>query len=241
MGQMLVNGTGMYGKGPLQNYGMTSLALLHYTGDPVDAWKTVWAQRAKQVGRTTYPHFVVDNITHTSSHSATVSGTGRFGDSNAPFAYIAYLNIGPPPLKPGAWGMEFTYVIVPQSEIAKETATAMAVLDSVKIDWNLINREIAQSAAQFQKQFDNEIANQQAQNAIRQQSTDASIARENADSNARFQDGVAMQHYVLGTSVVSDGIRHSVPIDSNYADALVHANPNMHIVPANELINGVDY
>jgi hypothetical protein len=241
MGQMLENGTGIYPNGPLRENGLKSIVLLHYSGDPVDAWTKSWAQSARQAGRSISPSFVVRNVRRTSSHSAFVSGTGTYGGTTTPFTYLAYLNISPPPRATGQWGMYFTYVIVPVSEIAKETATASAILSSVTIDFNLLNGEIAKSAGEFQQQFESEIANDQALDAVRQAGTDASIAQANANADANRGAAVAMQHYVLGTSVVSHNGVHSVPIDSDYAAALVQANPNYQIVPPGGLIKGVDY
>jgi hypothetical protein len=50
-----------------------------------------------------------------------------------------------------------------------------------------------------------------------------------------------MQHYVLGTAVVSANGVHSVPIDADYAAALVRADPNFQIVQPGDFIKGVDY
>jgi hypothetical protein len=241
MGQMLENGTGIYPNGPLRDGGLKSIVLLHYTGDPVDAWEKSWAQSARQAGRSIYPKFVVKKIARTGPHTAMVSGTGTYGGSSTPFTYLAYLNISPPPRPTGQWGMYFTYVIVPVSEIVKETATASAILSSVTIDFDLLNSEIKASAEQNQRQFESEIADDQALDAARQQRTNDFIARDTENADHMRGLAVGMQHYVLGTAVVSaDGV-HSVPIDADYAAALVRANPNFQIVPPGDFIKGIDY
>jgi len=241
MGQMLENGTGIYPNGPLRDGAMKSLVLLHYTGDPVDAWEKSWALSARQAGRSIYPRFVVKKITRTGPHTAMVSGTGTYGGTSTPFTYLAYLNISPPPLRTGQWGMYFSYIIVPVSEIVKETTTASAILSSVTIDFTLLNNEIAVSAAQFQHQFESEIADDRALDAARQERTNDFIARDTENADHMRGLAVGMQHYVLGTAVVSANGVHSVPIDADYAAALVRADPNFQIVQPGDFIKGVDY
>jgi hypothetical protein len=240
MGQMLVNGTGIYPPGQLRENGLKSIVLLRYSGDPVEAWTRSWSLMAKQAGRTTFPSFVVRQAKRTGPRTAFVFGSGAFGDTKQPFAYLAYLNVTPPS-RLGQWAMYFNYVIVPMDELVKEGATASAVLSSVRINFAVLNDHIDIQRRENQRQFESEIANDRALDAVRQAGTDASIARANANADAMRGQAVAMQHYVLGTSVVSLNGVHSVPLENDLADALVQADAHYQIVRPSELIKGVDY
>jgi hypothetical protein len=240
MGQMLLNGTGIYPNGPLRENGLKSIVLMPYTGDPVEAWSKSWGLMAKQAGRNIAPAFNLGKVTRTGPRTAVVSGTGVYGGTSRAFVYLAYLNITPPS-RLGQWAMYFDYVIVPKDEIVKEGATASAVLASVQIDFAVLNGHIDEQRKADQRRFESEIANQQALDAARQEGTDAFIARDQANADAAQGQAVAMEHYVLGTSVVSVNGVHSQPIDSDLAAALVQANPHYQIVRPSELIKGVDY
>ncbi len=240
MGQMLVNGTGIYPNGPLRENGLKSIVLMPYTGDPVEAWSKSWGLMAKQAGRNIAPSFHLGKVTRTGPRTAVVSGTGVYGGTTRPFVYLAYLNITPPSSL-GQWAMYFDYLIVPKDEIVKEGATASAVLASVRINFAVLNGHIDEQREADHQRFESEIANQQALDAARQEGTDAFIARDQANADAMQSTAVGFEHYIAGTSVVSvDGV-HSKPIDSDLAAALVQANPNYQIVRPGDLIKGVDY
>jgi hypothetical protein len=239
MGQMLVNGTGIYPSGQLRDSALRTIVLLRYTGDPVDAWTKSWGQMANQAHRPG-PTFAVQQAKRTGPHTAFVSGTGTYGDKS-PFVYFAYLNVGPLS-RTGQWGMYFTYVIVPTNEVSKEAATATAVLASIKINFGLLNGEIAASARSFDQLFQSQIANDQALDAARQDRTNASIARANANADMMQRQAVGMEHYVLDqSSIVNTETGAHGLVGTDVAAALVQGGSNYRILRPSELVHGVDY
>jgi hypothetical protein len=216
---------------------MRNTALLPYTGDPVQAWTTMFSQVARQHGKRG-PSFTVTTHASAGNNAAEISGDGV---NNVPITYVAYVSVLPPNGM-GQWMMDETFVVVPKTEVAREGATAAAILQSVRINFGAVAAQGAAIRQMFQQQFNAMIANGERENEARQQSTDEALASDRATQEGMHKQAVSMENFSLDRAVVVNQRTgaHST-IDSNFADVLVQGNSNYQKVPANQLLRGVDY
>jgi hypothetical protein len=221
----------------IRNAQMGNTALLPYTGDPVRAWTTMFSQVARQHGKQG-PSFTVTSHAPAGKNAAEISGEGI---NNVPITYVAYVAVLPPNGM-GQWTMDETFVVVPKAEVAREGATAAAILQSVRINFGAFAAQGAAIRQMFQRQFDAMIANGERENEARQRSTDQALASDRATQEGMHKQAVSMENFSLDRAVVVNQRTgaHST-IDSNFADVLVQGNSNYQKVPANQLLRGVDY
>ncbi len=215
---------------------MKRTALLPYTGDPVQAWMTIFDQLGKQNG-SFQPHFQITSATK----NGTVADIVGTGSGNKPMHFIAHVFVLPPNPN-GMWSMSNTFIFLPDAEIGREGATANAILNSVRINFGAVAAQGAAIRQMFQKKFESEIANDQAQDAARAERTHQFLASDRAAQEGMHKQAVAMENYSLDRAVVVDTRNgaHST-VGSGFADALVQGNPNYQKVPAQNLLRGVDY
>jgi hypothetical protein len=237
------SGIGLSFVGPAANPTVRTLTMKHtlmlpFISDPVKAWTTTFDQMAKQNGQTG-PHFIATSVTRTGADKATIVGTGT--NNHVPVSYVAYVQVTA--VNPiGQWGLNYSYIIVPTSDVVKYGATAAAVLDSARINVQAFaaqGQAIRNAAAQ---QFNAEIALDKMQDAARQQSTNNAIAQDQATQAGMQQQAAAMENYSLDRAVVvntSTGA-HST-IGSDFASTLVQGNSHFQIVSPSELVKGVDF
>ncbi|HZO93647.1 MAG TPA: hypothetical protein VFB22_07735 [Candidatus Baltobacteraceae bacterium] len=215
---------------------LSRVALLPYTSDPVQAWLTVPNQLAKQRGGF-QPRYDVKRATRNGNMAdivAIVEGKKQ--------AHILAHALVLPPNPNGQWTLTNTFVYVPDSEIARQGATASAVLNSVRINFGAVAAQGAAIRQMFQKNFETMIANDRAQDAAREQRGNEAMAADRAAQEGMHKQAVAMENYSLDRAVVVDSRTgaHST-IGSGFADTLVQNNPNYQKVPTQQLLRGVDY
>jgi|GEM_PF-2509997 len=215
------------------------VALLPYTSDPVQAWLTVPNQLAKQRGGF-QPHFAVKSAT-TNGNMADIVAT-VVGKKASASAHIVAHALVLPPNPNGQWTLMNTFVYVPDSEIARQGATANAVLNSVRINFGAVAAQGAAIRRMFQKQFEGMIANARAQDAAREERGNEAMAADRAAQEGMHKQAVAMENFSLDRAVVVDTRNgaHST-VGSGFADTLVQNNPNYQKVPTQSLLRGVDY
>ena len=147
-----------------------------------------------------------------------------------------------PPNPNGLWSLSDSHVFVNASDVSQQAATAGAVLSSVRINFGAVAAQAEAIRQSFQRMFDAEIANDRAEDAVRQEGTDEALASDRAAQESMHRDAVAMENYSLDRAVVTDtrtGVHSTV--SSNFADVLVQGNSNYQKVPAADLLRGVDY
>jgi hypothetical protein len=237
-------GIGLSFVGPAANPTVRTLTMkrtlmLPFISDPVKAWTTTFDQMAKQSGHIG-PHFVATSVTRTGSDTATIVGTGS-GNNRVPINYVAYVQVTGVN-RIGQWGINYSYIIVPTSEVVKHSATAAAVLDSARINVQAFaaqGQAIRNAAA---RQFNAEIALDKMQDAARQQRTNNAIAQDQSTQEGMQRQAAAMENYSLDRAVVVNASTgaHST-VSSNFASTLVQGNSHFQIVPPSQLVRGVDF
>ncbi|HEY1656621.1 MAG TPA: hypothetical protein VGF86_16070 [Candidatus Tumulicola sp.] len=210
-------------------------AVLPYTGDPVGSWTSMYQAMAKSE----LPPIHVTRSTSTGTATAIMSGIMGSGEKSVHFIAHVFLL---PPNPNGMWQLTDSHVFVADAQFARQAETANAVLNSVRINFGALNAQQDAIRQSFQRQFEAEIANDQAQDAARQESTDEALASDRAAQEGMHRQAVAMENYSLDRAVVvntATGVHSTV--DSGFAAALVQGNSNYQQVPAAELLRGVDY
>ena len=237
IGLEMVRGTGMGGVPLMRANAFKRSAFMSYSSDPVSAWTKVWDQMAKQQGKTG-PHFVVKSSTSMGAGSAEIVGTGSAPE---PVTYVAYVSVLPPNAM-GQWNINYSYVVVPTNEVVAQGATAAAVLNSSHIDAQAFAAKGKAIRDMFQKQFDAEIALDRLQDTQRQARTDEFMANDASAQEGMHKVAVATENYSLDRAVVvNTQTGGHATVGTNFASTLVQNNPNLQIVPANQLERGVDY
>jgi len=240
LGQMLANGTGIYANPVLRSQALQSTALLRYTGDPVQAWKTSFDQMALQRTGKHGVKFTVTSVKKISDHVDFIGGTANItGGAYSPgevtyFAYVSVLPVN----HIGQWMMVYSYCIVPKKTLAAQGATAAAVFNSVRINTAQISANLRAFNDMMQQQFDSRIANLQEQDQLRARQTQASIAHADANADAMQKQAAGMENYALDRVVVADpdsGAHVRVDNDS------IGLPANYQVVPPGSYIKGVDY
>ncbi|HEY1656262.1 MAG TPA: hypothetical protein VGF86_14245 [Candidatus Tumulicola sp.] len=220
---------------PLQRQ---TLSLLPYTGDPIGSWKAMYGVLAQKLGLPR-PQIQVTSSTPAGATGADITGTLGTGASTVRF--IAHVLLMPPNPN-GMWTISDSHIFVKESELARQGATAKAVLDSVRINFGALVAQENAIRQSFQREFEAQIANDRALDAARQQRTDEALASDRAAQEGMHRQAVAMENYSLDRAVVVDTATgaHST-VDSGFASTLVRDNPNYQQVPAADLLRGVDY
>jgi hypothetical protein len=226
-----------------------SMAVVPYTADPVQAFNALFRQLAAQNGKPP-PGLVVRRSTPIGAeqglHIAEMEGDGTFPGvpgkaDDAPGIFIGYVQVTPPdPM--GQWTLYTTLCFVPKAEAARQAATALAVLGSVRINFQAVGAISAATRAMFQKQFEGMIQSARDQDAARAKQGQDFMTRMGEHQEQMTRAAVAMENYVLDRRVVVDtetGARGT--IDAGLADALVHVDPRFELVPPSRLLRGVDY
>jgi len=212
-------------------------AVLPYTGDPVKSWVAMYEALGHQNGFQTDIHVL--HSTPCGQSAADFSGTLGSGSKMMHFFVHAFLL---PPNPNGLWSLSDSHVFVKDSELAQMSATAGAVLGSVHINFAAVNAQLDSIRQSYQTMFENEIANDRAQDVLRQQRTNEALASDRAAQEGMHKQAVAMENYSLDRAVVvntATGVHSTV--SSDFADTLVRANSNYQQVPAADLLRGVDY
>ncbi|HEY1429222.1 MAG TPA: hypothetical protein VGF18_06585 [Candidatus Tumulicola sp.] len=212
-------------------------AVLPYTGDPVKSWVAMYEAVGNQNGF--HPEIHLLHSSASGQNAADLTGTLGSGPKTIQFyAHVFVL----PPNPNGMWSLSDSHVFVKQSGLAAQTATAGAVLASVRINFGAVNAQADAIRQSYQRMFESEIANDRAQDATRQERTDEFLASDRAAQEGMHKDAVAMENYSLDRAVVVNTTtgEHST-ISSGFADTLVQANSNYQKVPAADLLRGVDY
>jgi hypothetical protein len=211
-------------------------ALLPYESDPMKAWVAMYETIGRQNGLN--PQIRI--IRSTSSGSST-DFTGTLGSGPKTIHFIVHAFVLPPNPN-GLWSLSDSHVFVRESDVARQAATASAVLSSVRINFGAVAAQQDAIRQSFQRMFDADIANDRAQYAARQQRTDEALASDRAAQEGMHKDAVAMENYSLDRAVVvntTTGVHSTV--DSDFADVLVQGNSNYQKVPAADLLRGIDY
>lgn len=216
---------------------MRTTAMVPYTTDPIKAWIAIFDALGRQNGGAG-PQIHVDS--QTPSGNLVADATGTIGGKK-PMHFIAHVFVLPPNPN-GLWSISNSFVVVPDSEIAREATTANAVLNSVRIDFGAVAAQGAEIRKVFQAKFDAMLATSRAQTAARTQRVAQAMATDRAAQENMHKQAVAMENYSLDRAVVvntSTGVHDT--ISSTFADTLVKANPNYQKVPAQNLLRGIDY
>ncbi len=222
---------------PLQRQNLHG-AVLPYTGDPVGSWKAMYTVLARQRGM---PQPEIDVTSATSAGRSAADITGTLGTGAKRIRFIAHVLVLPPNPN-GMWTLSDSHVFVKDAELARQGATAKAVLESVRINFGAVAAQENAIRQSFQRQFEAQIANDRAQDAARQERTDEALASDRAAQEGMHKQAVAMENYSLDRAVVVDtatGVHSTV--DSGFASTLVRDNPNYQQVPAADLLRGIDY
>jgi hypothetical protein len=97
MGKMLATGTGFYANPVRHSQGMTSIALIPYTGDPVQAWTKGFDQMSMQTTGKHGTNFIVDSARKIGAQSDFIAGhaTISSGPLAGPVTYFAYVTVLP--------------------------------------------------------------------------------------------------------------------------------------------------
>ncbi len=214
-------------------------AMLPYTGDAVKTWQTIYPQLAKQSDSTNYPRF---QIGHSAQNGAVTSidGTYNYG-TGAGGRFSTFVFLTPPDIN-GLWGMHNSSVWVPNALLARDAATAEAVLASVKIDNDALAKQNDAIRAMYRERFATQIGIARQETAARTERVDEAMANDRIAQEGMHKQAVAMENYSLDRAVVVDtrNGEHST-LDSGFADILARDNPNYQKVPAQNLLRGVDY
>jgi hypothetical protein len=208
-----------------------------YTGDPVQAWKAMYEGLGRQHGFD--PHVEITSSSRVGETGANIAGTLGTGPKMVHFIGFAFVL---PPNPMGMWTLSDSHLFLTQSTFEREANTGNAVLDSVRINFGAVAAQQQQIRAMFQKQFEAEIAIDQAEDGARAGRTAQFLATDRAAQEGMHKQAVAMENYSLDRSVVVNTTngRHST-VDASFADTLVAGNPNYQKVPASGLLRGVDY
>jgi hypothetical protein len=212
-------------------------AVLPYTGDPVKSWVAMYEAVGRQNGF--HPEIHVLHSSSSGQSGADFSGTLGTGSKTVHFFAHAFVL---PPNPNGFWSLSDSHVFVKESQLAQLSATAGAVLGSVRITFSAVNAQLDSIRQSYQKMFESEIANDRAQDAARQQQTDEALASDRATQEGMHRQAVAMENYSLDRAVVvntSTGVHSTV--SSDFAETLIQANSNYQQVPAAGLLHGIDY
>jgi hypothetical protein len=213
-------------------------AVLAYTSNPADAWVAMYKALARQRGLAE-PQIHLTSTAAAGSGAANIAGT--LGTGPKAIHFMAFVFVLPPNPN-GMWSISDSHIFVTEADIAREALTANAVLDSVRINFGAVAAQQDAIRQSFQKRFESEIANDKAQDAARAAQTDQALANDRAAQEGMHKQAVAMENYSLDRAVVVNTTtgQHST-LDSNFAQTLVHDNPNYQKVPAESLLSGVDY
>jgi len=212
-------------------------AVLPYVSDPAKAWVAMYAEIAKEHNIT----LGAMHVTSTTASGGTSTIIGTAGSGSKMLHFLAYCFVLPPNPN-GLWSISDSHAFVSDALFAKEVATATAVLNSVRINFGAVDAQQAAIRKTYQEKFEAEIANDQAQDAARQQSTDQALANDRAAQEGMHKQAVSMENYSLDRAVVVNTTTgaHST-VGSDFAATLVQGNPNYQQVPAAGLLRGVDY
>jgi hypothetical protein len=212
-------------------------AVLAYTSDPVQAWTEMYTALARQRGFEA--QIRVTNSTRVGPSSANIAGI--LGSGSKAIHFVGFVFVLPPNPN-GLWTLSDSHVFVNDASLTRQAETAKAVLASVRINFGAVAAQQSAIRQMFQKQFETEIANDQAEDSARQERTDEVLASDRAAQEGMHKEAVAMENYSLDRAVVVDtrNGEHDT-LDSGFADTLVRDNPNYQKVPAASLLRGVDY
>jgi hypothetical protein len=223
----------------LRQENLQHVAMLPYDADPVNAWQSWPLAIAKQTGvpGKTYRAVRVNKI---GPRLVEIIGTGA-GDGKPPVTFIAYVYTLPKDMK-GSWGMGSTFTLVPTSLWKRDGLTAVAILNSARLNTQVFDGQNAQIRNAFQQQFDAEIAADRTADIARRERTDEFLANDAVAQDNMHKDAVAMQNYVLDQSaVLNTSTGEHMTASNDFADSIVRNNANYRIVRPSELLQGVDY
>jgi hypothetical protein len=239
MGKMLATGTGFYANPVRHSQGIQSIALIPYTGDPVQAWTKAFDQMSMQTTGKHGTKFIVDSVKTIAAHSDFIAGHATI--SSGPLAgqvtYFAYVTVLPKDNQ-GNYMIVRSYCIVPKNEVAAQGATAAAVFNSVRLNESQINANLHAFDEVMDKQFESSIARDQEQDALREGETQSSIANATASADAWQAQGAGMVNFALDRAVVTNPSTGGHELISNVSSGIP---PNYQIVPPGSYIKGVDY
>lgn len=223
-------------------------AFLPYTGDPVQAWTTAFEQLARQNGRPA-PSFHVTKSTPIGTggiHLTEIVGSGTIpgiaGKSDdAVGSYVAFVQVTPPdPM--GQWTMYSTFVYVPNDQLNRYGATAGAVMQSVRINFGVVNAESAAIRQAFQRSFDALLARSQQKMVDLRNQTNAFLANQADQQEGMHKWAVSMENFAGDrTTIVSTVTGFHNTVDSSVANMLVYPGSDFRTVPPSELLKGIDY
>jgi len=240
-----------YYRGLPRAYARTALAqtvLLPYTADPVRAWTTAFAARARANNRPA-PAFTVQSAQPMSSGGVKLSeitGTGTIPGipgkaDDEPGSYVAFAQVTPPNAM-GQWMMYFTFVYVPTRQLAAHGATAAAVLDSVRINFRAVSAQSAAIRRMFQQKFDQMMASSVEFNARLRASTDRFLANQAATEDEMHKQAVGMQNFALDRSVIVDAnTGQHILVTAPGGGPFVFPGSPFTVVPPSGYLKGVDY
>jgi hypothetical protein len=239
IGAQIVRGIGIGAMPQIRQENMQHVAMLPYDPDPVKAWQSWPLATAKQAGvpGETYRAVRVNKI---GDRLVEIIGSGS-GDGKPPVTFIAYVYTLPADMK-GSWAMGSTFTLVPTSLWKKDGLTAVAILNSARLNTQVFDRQNAQIRNAFQQQFDAEIAADRSADVARRERTDEFLANDAVAQDNMHKDAVAMQNYVLDQSVVvNTSTGEHLTASNDFADSIVRNDANYRIVRPSELLQGVDY
>ncbi len=239
IGAQIVRGVGIGAMPQLRQENLQHVAMLPYDADPVRAWRSWPLAIAKQTGAPgkTYRAVRVNKI---GARLVEIIGSGA-GDGSPPVTFIAYVYTLPADMK-GSWGMGSTFTLVPTKLWKRDGLTAVAILNSARLNTQVFAEQNAEIRSAFQQQFDAEIAADRSADAARRERTDQFLANDAVAQDNMHNDAVAMQNYVLDQSVVvNTSTGEHLRASSDFADSIVRSDANYRIVRPSELLQGVDY
>lgn len=226
-------------QGPAQRQAfLTRNAMLPYSGDAVKTWDSIYAQLAKQSGKRG-PTFAISGSSQ-NGNVTNINGTYTYG-LGAGGRFSAFVFLTPPDLN-GLWGMHNMSVWVPVPLLAKDAATAQAVLASVRINFDAVGAQSDAIRSAFHQKFETQLGIARAQTAANTARVDEAMANDQIAQENMHKQAVSMENYSLDRAVVVDTRNgEHATIDSGFADTLVRGNPSYQKVATHDLLRGVDY
>ena len=214
-------------------------AMLPYTGDPIKTWESIYAQLSKQAGKTG-PAFHIRRSAQ-NGNITEIDGTYAFASHARGGSFSAFVFLTPPDLN-GLWGMHDMSVWVPAPLLAKDAATAQAVLASVRIDFDAVARIDGTIREVYHQKFLTQLDVARRETQATTDRMNEAMADDRAAQENMHKQAVSMENYSLDRAVVVDtrNGEHDT-IDSGFADTLVRYDANFQKVPARDLLRGVDY
>jgi len=231
--------------GGLRNTVYANADYYPYGADMAQTWVHMMQVVRKKAGlpAATYNFTSVTPVVNTAQERCVhISGTADLGDGKLRGLNCFYCTTPPSP-RTGDWGSTAYSTMAPVAVFDQERATLNAILQSFRIDMNVVSREAAAIAAPVIAQIHaiGDAATARINAAHQMEDIHNSSVYQHWDSiDKRSQE---FENYQLGYSVISN-VEHTAhaTLENEDADALVKQNPDrFEYVSAPDYWKGVDY